>query len=283
MAGYPSEKDHTTVEPGADHVKRIRAGMALVALLAPACTSTTELEAIKSQLADIQLQLLQLQKQTPNKSEVAELETLISGQLEELLRAEADARADLQALSGQIGQLESKLEDTNFRLQQLAQQIVATNQELQAVRSAAEEARVRERAPERPQPVNPTDPRALYDAAYNDYLQGNYDLAILGFRQYLDNFRGTELADNAAYWIGECLYRQGNFQQAIEQFDEVLRSEGSDRVASALLRKGYSYLQLGQRAQGVVHLQTVICDHASTDEAKIASQRLQELGIDVDC
>ncbi len=266
---------------GADPAKRIRAGMALVAMLAPGCTSTTELETIKSQLADIQLQVLQLQKQTPSKSEVSELQTLLSGQLEELLRAEADARTDLQALSGQIGQLESKLEDTNFRLQQLAQQIVATNQELQAVRSAAEEARVR--ATDRPQPVNPTDPRTLYDTAYNDYLQGNYDLAILGFRQYIDTYRGTELADNAAYWIGECFYRQGKFQKAIEQFDEVLRSEGSDRVASALLRKGYSYLQLGQRAQGVVHLQTVLCEHASTDEAEIARQRLQELGIDVEC
>ncbi len=257
--------------------------MAFVAMLALACTSTTELETIKSQLADIQLQVLQLQKQTPSKSEVADLEAKLAGQLEELLRAEADARTDLQGLSGQITQLESKLEDTNFRLQQLAQQIVATNQELQAVRSAAEEARASARATDRSQPVNPTDPRALYDTAYNDYLQGNYDLAILGFRQYIDTYRGTELADNAAYWIGECFYRQGEFQKAIEQFDEVLRSEGSDRVASALLRKGYSYLQLGQRAQGVVHLQTVICEHASTDEAEIASQRLQELGIDVDC
>ena len=217
--------------------------MALVAMSALACTSSTELETIQAQLSDIQLQVLQLQKQAPDKTEVAALEATLAGRIEELVRAEADTRTDLQALSAQIERLESKLEDTNFRLQQLAQQIVATNQELQAVRSAAEEARVRERPPERPQPVSPTDPRALYDTAYNDYLQGNYDLAILGFRQYLENFRGTELADNATYWIGECFYRQGKFQKAIEQFDEVLLAEGSDRIASALLKKGYAYLR----------------------------------------
>lgn len=267
--------------PAADRLKAFRAGLALVAVLAPACTSSTDLEAIKAQLSDVQLQVLQLQKQTPSKSEIAELETSLTGRLEELLRAEADLSTDLGALSGQIEQLESKLEDTNFRLQQLAQQIAATNQELQAVRSATEEARAR--AATRPQPVNPTDPRTLYDTAYNDYLQGNYDLAILGFRQYVENYRGTELADNAIYWTGECFYRQGKYQKAIEQFDEVLRSEGSDRIASALLKKGYAYLQLGQRAQGVVHLQTVICEHAATDEAEIASQQLRELGIDVDC
>ena len=255
--------------------------MALVAMSALACTSSTELETIQAQLSDIQLQVLQLQKQAPDKTEVAALEATLAGRIGELVRAEADTRTDLQALSAQIERLESKLEDTNFRLQQLAQQIAATNQELQAVRSATE--KVRDRDPVRPQPVSPTDPRALYDTAYNDYLQGNYDLAILGFRQYLENFRGTELADNATYWIGECFYRQGKFQKAIEQFDEVLLAEGSDRIASALLKKGYAYLQLGQRAQGVVHLQTVLCEHAATDEAELARQRLQELGIDVDC
>lgn len=249
-----------------------------------ACSSSTEFEEIKTQLADIQLQVLQIQKQGTSKEEVSALETSLSSRFDELLRSEADGRADLLALETQIEQLESKLEDTNFRLQQLSQQIAATNQELQAmIRRAAEEARASANRV-RQQPVNPTDPRALYDTAYNDYLQGNFDLAILAFRRYLENYRGTDLADNATYWIGECYYRQGSFQKAIEQFDDVLsRFDSSDRTPSALLKKGYAYLQLGQRAQGAVHLQTVICEHGSTDEAALANQRLQELGIDVEC
>ena len=178
-----------------------------------------------------------------------------------------------------IEQLEAKLEDTHFRLAQLSQQIAATNQELQAVRNAAEEARARTTAA--PALVNPTDPRALYDTAYNDYLQGNYDLAVLGFHQYAETYRNTELADNATYWLGECFYRQGKFQQAIEKFDEVLtRFERSERTPSALLKKGYAYFELGQRAQGVLHLQNVIREYQETDEAHLASQRLQEMGVE---
>ncbi len=262
---------------------RLRVGVALVATLAVGCTSSRELAEIKAQLSDIQLQVLQLQKQAPSKDEIAALEASIASRVDEILRSQSATRTDLQELSARVGQLEAKLEDTVFRLQQLFQQIAATNQALQAVRNAAEEARASVTS-DRRQPVNPTDPQAVYDAAYNDYLHGHFDLAILGFRQYVETFEDTELADNAAFWIGECFYRQGKYQQAIGQFDDVLTNyQSSDRTASALLKKGYAYLQLGQRAQGVVQLQSVYCGHAGTDEAALAGQRLQELGIDVDC
>lgn len=258
--------------------------MVLAAVLVSGCSSAGEFESIKAQLSEIEIQLLELRKQAPSKEGVDALEVSLTSQIDGVLRSEQEIRVDLQALAGQIERLETKLEDAVFRLQQLSQQIAATNQELKAVRSAAEEARASAEARPQQPAVDTTDPRALYDTAYNDYLQGNFDLAILGFRQYLESFGETELTDNATYWIGECYYRQGNFQKAIEQFDKVLdRFPGSDRTASALLKKGYAYLELGQRAQGVVNLQNVVCGHASTDEAALASQRLQEMGIDVDC
>ncbi len=255
-----------------------------VALVAAAsvlgCVSSTDLDSISTQLQDIQLQVLQLQKQGPSKSELASLEAGVDQQIQALLRAQADVQTDVKALSSQIEQLEDKLEDTNFRLAQLSQQIAATNQDLQAIRNATEEARASSTSAP-PAAINPTDPQALYDTAYNDYLQGNFDLAILGFHQYAETYRSTELADNAIYWIGECYYRQSKFQKAIEQFDEVLaRFERSDRTPSALLKKGYAYFELGQRAQGVVHLQNVIREYAGTDEAHLASQRLQEMGVE---
>ncbi len=256
-----------------------RVGAALLAASVFGCVSTTEVESIQATLQDIQLQVLQLQKQGSSKSEIADLEISINEQIQALVRAQADVKTDLKGLSSQIEQLADKLEDTNFRLAQLSQQIAATNQELQAVRNATEKARARTPAP--PAVINPTDPQALYDTAYNDYLQGNFDLAILAFQRYAETYRSTELADNAIYWIGECFYRQSKFQKAIEQFDEVLtRFERSDRIPSALLKKGYAYFELGQRAQGVVHLQNVIREYAGTDEAHLASQRLQEMGVE---
>jgi tol-pal system protein YbgF len=125
------------------------------------------------------------------------------------------------------------------------------------------------------------DPKSLYDAAYNDYLKGSFDLAMREFQEYLTNFPSTDLSDNAAYWIGESYYRQRRFRQAIEQFDTVLtRYPKGDKVPSALLKKGYSYLELGERPQGVVQLQHVIRQYPTSDEANLARQRLREIGVD---
>ncbi len=127
-----------------------------------------------------------------------------------------------------------------------------------------------------------SDPKSLYDASYNDYLKGNHDLAIRGFQQYLDEFPGTDLADNATYWIGESYYRQRRFRQAIQQFDEVLARYGrSDKTAGALLKKGYSHLELGERAPGIGELQKVLRQFPTSDEANLARQRLREIGVDI--
>jgi len=125
------------------------------------------------------------------------------------------------------------------------------------------------------------DPETLYQTAYSDYLRGNYDLALLGFRQYMDSFPDTDLADNASYWIGECFYRQQKFAEAIVEYDKVLeRFPRSDKTASALLKKGYAQIELGQRKDGITQLERVIKNFPSSDEANLARQRLQGLGVD---
>jgi len=258
---------------------------ALAAALATSgCVSTSDIEGLQSQLSDVQRQLLQIQMQAPSKEEVSNIEVQVGKRMESLLKSEADMQVRLQDLSKQIDQLQANLEDTNYRLAQLSQQIAATNQELKSVRPApppaAEGAEPGAEGPA-PPPATAANPQTLYQSAYNDYLRGNYDLAIRGFQDYFDHFPDTDLADNAVYWIGECYYRQGKFRQAISQFDGVLnRYPRSDKLPSALLKKGYSHLQLGERSPGVVQLQHVIAEYPSSDEANLARQRLRDLGVE---
>lgn len=262
------------------------AGVALLAMSALACSSSTELEQIDTRLSDIQVQVLQLQKQSPSKSEIQALEASLVARIDSLIQTQAGMRSDVDALTRQVERLQAKLEETDFELDKLNQQLEATNDQLQAIRTVAEEAR---RTSSPPALVDRTaadtsDPRALYETAYNDYKAGNYDLAILAFRQYLESYPSTDLADNATYWLGECYYRRSQFQRAIRQFDAVLeRFERSDRATSAQLKKAYAHLELGQRDEGVDHLRRVVCGHEGTDEALLARKRLQELGFDADC
>ncbi len=271
-------------------------------LAAGACVTSTDIEGLRTQLSDVERQILQVQKQASSKQEVESLEASVGKQMDSLLKTEADMQVKLQDLSGQIEALQAKLEDTNYRLGQLSSQIAATNQDLKTFRGAAAAAPPVAPGPsgggQAPPPGaeatpppsgfgNPgdraggNDPQAQYNAAYNDYLKGNYDLALRGFQQYLESFPTTSLAPNATYWIGESYYRQKRYRQAIEQYDAVLnRYPRSDKTASALLKKGYAHLELGERSQGVVQLQHVLRQFPTSDEANLARQRLREIGVD---
>jgi len=269
-------------------VPRVWIPLALAGWLAAGCASVTpeDVDSIQAQLSDIQNQIDQFQQQAPSKDEVQSLESQVAGELESLLRSEADMQVRLQELGTQIEQLKAQLEDTNYRLSQVSQQIAATNQELQAFRAMQRRNLEATGDGETSSPGTGTDslitdPEELYRAAYQDYTQGHYSLAIEGFREYLRKFPQTDLSDNATYWIGESYYRQGMFRRAIDQFQAVLeRYPRSDKVPSALLKKGYAHNELGERAPAVGELRRVIRDYPNSDEANLARERLRQLGVD---
>ena len=226
----------------------------LVAASLTGCVTPQDIEGLNAQLADIQRQVLQIQKQAPSKEEVStQMTTLGSNmgrQMESLLKTEADMQVKLQDLSSQIDELQAKLEDTNYRLAQLSQQIAATNQELktfqpqppaaapQGTGGVGGDPQPSQTPPQQQNPGSGADPQTLYNSAYNDYLKGNFDLGVREFQEYLANFPATDLSDNASYWIGESYYRQRRFRQAIDQFDAVLTLPAERKVPGPL-KKGY--------------------------------------------
>ncbi len=239
--------------------------------LAGGCVTTSDIEDIQSQLRRIENELGVVRTEGSSKDEVARLQQEMSDRMKELLRVEADMQVELSQLSGQIDQLQANLEDTNYRLDQLSKQIGGVTTAI-ATATSNNSSRNSGSAPV-------SDPRAMYDVAYNDYLRGNYDLAIGGFEQYLANFPDTDLADNAAYWIGESYFSQGEYNDAVQEFQRILSDfPRSDKRASAMLKAGYAYLELGDRRRGVAQLQQVLRDHPGTDEADLARQRLAEVG-----
>jgi len=243
--------------------------VSLFAILASGCVTTSDIDEIQAQLRRIEDEVGVVRVESSSKDEVARLQQEMSQRMRELLRVEADMQVELSALSGQIDQLQSNLEDTNYRLDQLSKQIAGLNAAIAERPSTSG----------RPSGGPVSDPQAMYDAAYNDYLRGNYDLAIGGFEQYLANFPDTDLADNAAYWIGESYFSQGKYNDAVQEFQRILSDfPRSDKRASALLKEGYAHLELGDRRRGVAQLQQVLRSHPGTDEADLARQRLAEIG-----
>ena len=127
-------------------------------------------------------------------------------------------------------------------------------------------------------PASNVSPSEAYRMAYNDYLKGNYDLAIESFKLYRQQFGTSPLADNALYWIGECHFSQKRFEEAIDDFNEVILAyPDGDKVAAAYLKKGMSYQELGKKVEALAAFKLLISKYPLQEESKIAEGKIKEL------
>jgi tol-pal system protein YbgF len=136
-------------------------------------------------------------------------------------------------------------------------------------------------APEATAPAAPTtslSPQEVYNTAYADYLKGNFDLATDGFKIYRDNFPDSPLADNAVYWIGECLFSQRKFSEAIDEFNNlILEYPQGDKIAAAYLKKGLSLVELKRKDEALVVFKLLLSKYPLEEEARIAQEKIKEL------
>ncbi len=271
--------------------------IAAAALSAAGCISTSDFEAVQQQVAELQEELANIKRTASTREEVQNVNVRIAEQTETLLKSNATLIAKVAEIEDRIQSTQGSTEQSSHRMDQLAQQLAQARRDLAelSTRVAAMQAAAIPAAPpvgagetpssgEMTVPATPApagDPMQTYQAAYRDYQRGNFDLAIEGFREFLQGNETSDLADNAAYWIGESLFSQKKYRDAIEQFDMVVsRYPRSDKVPGALLKKGYAYISIGERAQGVVQLQYVLHEHPRSQEAALARQRLRQLGIE---
>jgi tol-pal system protein YbgF len=118
-------------------------------------------------------------------------------------------------------------------------------------------------------------PRELYSQAYADYARGNFDLAIQEYEEYLRNYPDTDLADNAQYWIGECLYAKKQFGEAIAAWDTMLRTyPGSDKIPDARFKKGMALERLGRRTQALIEYRYVVDRYPNSEAGRRAREKL---------
>lgn len=288
------------------HIAALVAAVALAPTIA--CTSAEDMALLHREITDVQRDVRQLGTSTLDKTDLAGMNQRMQEATQQSLRSNADLTVQVQELQEQIEALRASLDLTTRRLQSISQELAAVRALYQArVPMPATSAGISPGASALPaatgdaaaaqtdaasgddgtEPVvtqQPAivSPEQLYQSAYEDYMRGNYDLAIQGFGDYLKRWGSTDLADNAQYWIGECYDAQDRAEEALAAFSKVLEQyPASDKAAAAQLKKGLLYLKLGDQGQGVVHLQYVVFEHPSTEEAELAREKLRSLGLTI--
>lgn len=183
-----------------------------------------------------------------------------------------DTAGKVDQVSGQVQALHDSIDELKARLARVSKQL----DDVQAVQTNLNA------APPMGQPTAATQappPDVLYNNALRDYNAARYDLAAGQFGDYLKFYSNTELAGNAQFYLADIEYRQGNFEQAVKDYDKVIEQYPTgNKGASAQLKKGYALLELGRQTDGVRELNALIQRYPRSQEAAQARDRLKKLG-----
>jgi len=131
-----------------------------------------------------------------------------------------------------------------------------------------------------PSPMSSVSSDTLYQNALRDFSTGKYDLARQEFSDFIKNFPTNELSSNAQFYLGEISYQQGNYQDALAQYEIVMTNyPKSFKLSAAMLKKAFAELELGMRSSGIRDLRELVRRFPGSDESRRAQAKLKELGV----
>lgn len=107
------------------------------------------------------------------------------------------------------------------------------------------------------------------------HQEKNYDQAINGLYDFIDEYDEGDLTVNAYYWLGEVYLVEEQLEQARQAFTIVATRYGDHRKASdAVYKLGVTLDRLGEKEQARGRMQTVVRDYPGTSAAELAKKYL---------
>jgi tol-pal system protein YbgF len=192
-----------------------------------------------------------------------------------LSKQQGDAGGKIDQLSGQIQALNDTMDEIKVRLANVLKQM----QDMQSAQQSIQAQQAQQQAQAQAQAQAPP-PDVLYNNALRDYNAAKNDLATQEFSDYIKFYPNTDMAGNSYFYLGEIQFKQGNYQQAAQSYDQVLQNFPSgNKAASAQLKKGFALIELGKQDDGVSELRKLVQRYPHSPEALQARDRLRKLGV----
>lgn len=259
----------------------IKLPLLLVVILLPLDASAQskdqreKIDRMAAQIEEMKTELVLLQRQTQTMQDTfnkttGELNTLIvqmSDNISAIRRAQSSVSTNSGEAVSQVTAMGERITATNSRMERLSEQFAQLKKLIEDI----------PKAPTFTQ-LTPGNAEQLFAAAYSDYSRGNFDLAASEFKQYVEIYPSSELADNAQYWIGEILYAQKKLPEAVVEFEKVKAiNPNGDKTTVALYKRGLILLEMDKKDDAVAQFLTIFKEYPKTKEGELATQQLQQL------
>lgn len=190
------------------------------------------------------------------------------------------------SMRAQVEELSSISSSKDRMIDSLRTELKNVNSQITALETAAQSQQIASNASSPSLPTTIVDDSRAYNSEYgayyqdalDDYYVRNYNRSIRKFRELIARGSGAELADNCQYWIGEAYFAQGNYYQAIAEFQKVLATGGTNKANDAQLMIGIAYLKAGETELARSELNALMTFAANSSSAKKAMKYLRQLG-----
>lgn len=122
--------------------------------------------------------------------------------------------------------------------------------------------------------------KTLFQNALTKYNQKQYISAAEDFLLAYSKSVDDSMKARCLFWTGECHYQSRQWDRALQCFLQIeSRYPSHPLVPSALLKRGYTYINSGKLSDGKSVLKELVARYPHSSEAALAGERLRELGI----
>jgi tol-pal system protein YbgF len=247
------------------------------------CASRDDVSSLQRDMDEVKNRLYQMEKDIGGLRIEAKQGTdnTVKGfhnEIENLRKSIADLQAaqdvnrvDIQTLSGKIdevGQQAKKPEDEvslmkedfNRRLSAIEMKI-SDNEKVSSDAKAAEET-----------------PESMYQSGIDAFKSGDMKKSRDIFTKFIGLYPKNDLESNAYYWIGETYYNEKNLEQAILEYQEVIKNfPNKEKAPAAMLKQGMAFMGLGDKKSAKFIFKKLEDKYPKSDEALKAKKLLKGL------
>ena len=175
-----------------------------------------------------------------------------------------DARGQEMSVLSEIRELSQKIDDLSIGYSVLAQQF--NDYRLQSTMRAGA--------------ASSLSAETMYNQAFRDYTQGDFEMAIEGFSAYVDTYPGGETAARALLYIGESYSDPeiNKLREAVEAFTRLVNGyPQSTVIPAAIYKRARIELALQEQDNAIADLRDIIERFPNAPEADRARVEIQLL------
>jgi TolA-binding protein len=192
----------------------------------------------------------------------------------------AGVGARVDQMAGEFSGVKEAMTDLLSRMGKLQQQVVDLSSAVKTMQAPPAPPPAAAPAAAPAAVVPPIPAATLYQNAMKDKSGGKTDLALQEFKDYLTYYSNTELAPNAQFHIADIYYANGDYENALLNFDLVLEKfNENNKTDDARFMKGKTLLKMDERNKGVSEFRQLIKDSPRSELATKACAEIRKLGL----